>query len=102
MFSLTTLIPGGAGMLLGGAIMYGVMWGHEAFAVAAATKAAEAQGVVVCNDRVAEIERRHNDAVSVAVEAAVKAAREVAPPVTPDAIKAACKASASCRSRGAP
>jgi hypothetical protein len=101
MFGLAALINGGIGALLGGALVYGVMWGHEANAVSAARRAAETQGVLTCNDRVQQIEHKHNEAVSEAIEAARAAAMSLVPPQTPEDIRAACKASASCRSRGA-
>jgi uncharacterized membrane protein len=102
MFGLAAWINGGIGAVAGAALAAAVMWGHETYAVSAATAAAEAQGVVICNARVQEIEAQHGKAVSEAVERARAAAFSQPAPQTPDAILAACKASASCRSRGAP
>lgn len=84
-----------------GPVTYGYMKVHEAIVVSAAVKAERRQGVVACNVRVGEIERKHNEGVDQAADDAIAAADQIER--TPDemeALKALCKRSASCRSRG--
>ena len=88
------------GSVLAGAAMYGTMLVREKVVVAGVRQTERNAATVVCNARVAEIERAHNERVDTDVEAALAAARAVLPlPTEMVARQQACDASLGCRSR---
>ena len=99
--SLQSILGGIAGLVLGVVMTGLVMKGHELVAVHGAIVTTTNAQRVICNARVAEIERAMNAAVDEATDRAVAAADslEATPDAAPDLV-ALCKRSASCRSRG--
>ena len=86
------------GPLLAGSIM----WGREKVMVHAAISTTRNAERVVCNARVAEIERAHNAAIDDSVDEAIAAADAVIPaPAEMVARQQICDASRGCRSRRA-
>ena len=79
-------------------VTYGAMAVRERIAVAGAVKVERIAQKAICDGRVAEIGRRHEEAVAEAAREALQAAREVS--ATPDSLAeltALCARSASCR-----
>ena len=78
----------------------GIMWGREKVMVHAAISTTRDAERVVCNARVAEIERRHNEEIDKSVDDAIAAADAVLPtPAEMVARQQVCDASRGCRSR---
>lgn len=89
-------------LAVGNFVTYGAMTVKEKFAVRAATTVVAERGVTICNLRVAEIERVHNERIHRGNDEARRAADIVPdPPATDAELMALCKKSASCRSKGA-
>lgn len=88
------------GGVLAGAAMYGTMLVREKVVVAGVRQVERNAATVVCNARVAEIERAHNDAIDTSVDEAIAAADAVMPtPAEMVARQKICDASLGCRSR---
>lgn len=93
---LGLLIWAVVGPLLAGSIM----WGREKVMVYAAVHNTRNAERVVCNARVAEIERKHNEAIDRSVDEAIEASEAVIPtPAEMVARQQICDASRGCRSR---
>ena len=93
---LGLLIWAVVGPLLAGSIM----WGREKIMVAGAISTTRDAERIVCNARVAEIERAHNEAIDASVDEAILAADAVIPtPAEMVARQQICDASRGCRSR---
>jgi hypothetical protein len=88
-------------LALGNFATWGVMSFKERLAVKMAVGIERSNGIAVCNGRVSEIERVHNERVFKGVGEAKRAEELVTPaPDTEPELAKLCKASASCRSRG--
>lgn len=88
------------GGVLAGAAMYGTMLVREKVVVAGVRQVERNAATVVCNARVAEIERAHNEAIDLSVDEAIAAADAVIPtPAEMVARQRICDASRGCRSR---
>jgi hypothetical protein len=79
-------------------VTYAAMSVRERIAVAGAVKVERIAQRAICDGRVAEVGRRHEEAVLVGAREALQAARDVsATPGTIAELKALCDRSASCR-----
>ena len=86
--------------IVGPLLAGGIMWGREKIMVAGAISTTRAAERVVCNARVAEIERVHNEEIDKSVDDAIAAADAVIPsPAEMVARQQVCDASRGCRSR---
>jgi hypothetical protein len=88
-------------MALAPVITYGAMVVREKIVTAGAVRAERVAQRAICDSRVAEVGRRHNEMVAEGAREALEAARTVS--ATPDSlaeVQALCARSASCRSRG--
>jgi hypothetical protein len=82
-------------------VTYGAMAVREKIVTSGAVKAERVAQRAICDSRVAEVGRRHNEMVAEGAREALEAARTVS--ATPDSlaeVQALCARSASCRSRG--
>ena len=88
------------GPVLTGGVVYGSMLIREAVVVQGAVKATKNQETVVCNARVAEIERQHNQAVEDSVDSVIAAIDALGPtPAELVARQKLCDVSPGCKSR---
>jgi len=86
--------------IVGPLLAGGIMWGREKIMVSGAISNTRAAERVVCNARVAEIERVHNEEIDKSVDDAIAAADAVIPsPAEMVARQQVCDASRGCRSR---
>jgi hypothetical protein len=86
--------------VIGPLVAGGLMWGREQLMVNGAISNTRNAERVVCNARVAEIERRHNEEIDKSVDEAIAAADAVIPaPAEMVARQQICDASKGCRSR---
>lgn len=91
-----------AALTAGYPILYGAMYVRERIAVAKAISAEETRGIAICNGRVSEIEKQHNNKVAKGVAEARRAGNLLnATPEDKAELINLCNRSASCRSRGA-
>jgi hypothetical protein len=82
-------------------VTYGAMAVREKIITAGAVNAERVAQRAICDGRVAEIGRRHEEAVLVGAREALQAARDVS--ATPDTLaelQALCRRSSSCRKPG--
>lgn len=93
-----------AGPVLSGGLVYGSMRVREAIVVSGAVRAARDGATVVCNQRVAEIQRVHDREVDDSVDDVIAAIDGLGPaPVVMADRLARCKASPGClRREGTP
>ena len=88
------------GSILAGGAMYGTMLVREAVVIAGVRQTERNAATVVCNARVAEIERAHNAAIDASVDEAIAAVDAVVPtPAEMVARQKICDESLGCRSR---
>jgi hypothetical protein len=88
-------------MTLAPVITYGAMVVREKIVTASAVRTERVVQRAICDSRVAEVARKHEEAVFAGAREALEAARAVS--ATPDSlaeVQALCARSASCRKRG--